>query len=120
MTDRAFEPSARTPEDIAAPDKRPNRFDKYDPDINPGWTPPAAPRQPNRFDKYDPYPGDPVAGAVQSPGDSSTLGAFGRSAARSAVPAIGSLPAIGAGAFYGGEIGALAARWRRSRCRSAR
>ena len=60
---------------------------------------PDSPRGSNAFD--DLVPQDPIA-------DTSTFGAFGRSAAQGAAPAAGSLAGAGAGAEVGAELGSFA------------
>jgi hypothetical protein len=44
---------------------------------------------------------------ADEPAPTTTTGAFLRGAERSALPAIGSLPAIGAGAAFGGAVGTV-------------
>ena len=100
MTDRAFE----------TPDNDP--FSQINPDRGGAILAPpkAAPAQPapqkpvNPFDDLNPDRGGKIIG--QQP-ETSATGALVRHAAESAVPALGSLPAAGAGAEIGGMVGGL-------------
>src|SRR5208282_2113854 len=78
-----------------------NVFDQIDPSEKEiGYAQPAPPAK-NAFDSID--PNEPEAP------ESSATGAFARSAERGAIPAIGSLPAIGAGAEAGAALGTAVA-----------
>src|ERR1700688_903953 len=105
MTDRAFEPPSEDPFDQADnPAGKPGRFAKYNPDNQ------EQPK-PGRFAKYNPYPDEGIGGTAAAPTETSTTGAFARGVARGAVPAIGSLPAIGAGAEAGAGLGSFVGPW---------
>ena len=81
---------------------------------------PAAPATPDPFeqlatgglphpapnnDNADPFEQLAKSGGTKPPDDTSTLGAFGRGVERNIIPAIGSFPAIGAGAEAGAMVG---------------
>lgn len=98
MTDRAFDPIDQNP------------FGQFDPNAEklnyePSQPVKSAPTKPSE----DPFANfDTSASKVNYPTDASetsATGAFTRSAARSALPAIGSFPAIGAGAEAGAFLG---------------
>ena len=78
-------------------DQSANPFDQIDPNEKEVGYAQTAPAQ-NAFDSIDPN-------APEAP-ESSASGAFFRGAERSAIPALGSLPAIGAGAEAGAAAGA--------------
>src|ERR1700688_5284060 len=99
MPDRAFEPPSEDAFDQADnPAGKPGRFAKYNPDNQ------EQPR-PGRFAKYNPYPDEGIGGTAAAPTETSTTGAFARGVARGAVPAIGSLPALGGRAAGGAGLG---------------
>ena len=66
-----------------------------------GGTPHPAPNN----DNTDPFEQLAKSGGTKPPDDTSTLGAFGRGVERNIIPAIGSFPAIGAGAEAGALVG---------------
>jgi len=91
MTDRAYDPADANP------------FDQFDPD-KVGALPANQNKKPDDpFEEFNPFPGQ---GIKAQPDQSSTTGAFARGAERSIVPALGSIPAIGAGAEVGAAVGA--------------
>lgn len=81
--------------DPAAPLEQ-NVFDQFNPDRG-AATPSDNPDADNPFSQYGPRP---------SPEPTSAVGSFARGLERSAIPAIGSMPAIGAGAEIGATAGA--------------
>ena len=88
MTDRAFEPASADP------------FDAIDPDRGAAILPPpkpqaAAPKPVDPFDAIDPDRGGKIIGAQP---ETSATGALVRHAGEAVVPALGGLPAAGAGA----------------------
>lgn len=87
--------------------------DQFDPDKVGTLPTPEKPRRNDAFSQFDPYPDEAVTGFGPPPekGDSSTTGAFGRGVMHGALPAIGSIPAIGAGAEAGAALGALGGPW---------
>lgn len=89
MADEALEPASTNPfDELAQNDNQPM------PVASPGM----AQKPQNEFDAIGPDLGE----------GSSTTGAFGRAAARGALPAIGAFPAIGAGAELGATVGSVA------------
>src|ERR1039458_9570491 len=66
----------------------------------------GLPRPSPNNDNTDPFEQLAKSGGTKPPDDTSTLGAFGRGVERNIVPAIGSFPAIGAGAEAGAAVGA--------------
>src|ERR1700721_3946482 len=91
MTDRAYEPAGANP------------FDQFDPD-KVGALPANQNKKPD--DPFEGFTPCPRHGIKAPPDQSSTTGAFARGAERSIVPALGSIPAIGAGAEVGAAVGA--------------
>src|SRR5580700_6500090 len=90
MTDRAYESADANP------------FDQFDPD-KVGALPANQNKKPDDpFEEFNPFPGQ---GIKAQDDQSSTTGAFARGVERGVVPAVGSLPAIGAGAEVGGFLG---------------
>lgn len=86
-------------------------FDQFDPDkvgtLAAAPPPPRVPRH-DAFSAFDPFPDEEVSGfdTRREQAQTSTAGAFLRGAERSLIPSIGALPAIGAGATLGAEVGA--------------
>jgi hypothetical protein len=90
MTDRAYDPADTNP------------FDQFDPD-KVGALPANQNKKPDDpFEEFNPFPGQGIKAQADQ---SSTTGAFARGVERGVVPAVGSLPAIGAGAEVGGFLG---------------
>src|ERR1019366_10503533 len=65
----------------------------------------ATPHPPPNNDNTDPFEQLAKSGGTKPPDDTSTIGAFGRGVERNIIPAIGSFPAIGAGAEAGALVG---------------
>ena len=87
MTDRAYEPASEDPFAQIAQGQSSAQPDQGE-------------------DDNDPFAEIAKSGGSAPPQQSSATGAFARGAERSVLPAVGSFPAIGAGAEVGAEVGA--------------